>query len=95
MRRTLILTITLLLAALALGACAPGPTGGGVPGPYCDPATLVPPQLIEPNDGGIFVLYTSHLFWVDPEPTCEPEDYRPEVNTVSDFSGTMFGAIGG
>ena len=68
MRRNLILTIALLLAALALGACAPGPTGGGVPGPYCNPATLLPPQLIEPNDGGIFVLYTSHLFWPIPMP---------------------------
>ncbi len=92
MRRTLILTIALLLAALALGACAPGPTGGGVPGPYCDPSTLVPPQLIEPNDGGIFVLYTSHLFWAYPDATCEPEGYRAEVNTASDFSGTMIGA---
>ena len=95
MRRNLILTITLLLSALVLGACGPGPTGGGLPGTYCDSATLVAHLLTDPNDGGIFVLYTSHLFWVYPEPTCEPEDYRPEVSTVSDFSGTMFGAIGG
>ncbi len=63
-----------------------------MPGAYCDLATLVPPQLLEPNDGGIFVLYTSHLFWAYPDATCEPEGYRAEVNTASDFSGTMFGA---
>jgi len=92
LHRNLIILIALLLSALFLGACALGPTGGGVPGPYCGPTALVAPVLIEPNDGGNFVLFTSHLYWAYPDATCEPEGYRVEINTASDFSGTMLGA---
>lgn len=87
MRRNPILLFLLPLSVLLLGACA-----GGVTPAYCDPATLAPPLLTQPPDGGNYVLYTSHLLWSYPDGTCEPEGYKVEVNTASDFSGTTLGA---
>ena len=92
MHRNPIILIAISLSALFLGACTPGPAGGGGPVPYCDPSGLIAPILIKPHDGGNYVLYTSHLLWAYPDGTCQPEGYRAEVNTASDFSGTMFAA---
>jgi hypothetical protein len=86
--RTSFLTLAFLSLALCLGACG----GGATPSPYCDPATLLAPVLAYPNDGGGFIVGTTHLRWYYPSGYCDPEEYEAEVNTASDFSGTMYGA---
>ncbi len=85
-RRPIYLTCALFFAAF-LVAC-----GGGNQPQYCDPATLRAPILTYPFDGGQYVVYQTTMTWLYNDPACQPEGYRIEVDTVSDFSGSVLGA---
>ncbi len=87
MKHKLVILLAALFLMLMLAAC-----GGGNPPQYCNPNNLQPPVLTHPNDGGQYILYQSILTWHHPDPSCEPEGYRIEVDTVSDFSGNVYGA---
>jgi len=75
------------LLLLALAAC-----GGGTPQTYCDPATLVSVNLVQPMDGGLFILGSSELQWQYASADCNPEGYRAEISTDNTFATGVFGA---
>ncbi|MGD8604644.1 MAG: fibronectin type III domain-containing protein [Anaerolineales bacterium] len=66
--------------------------GGGTPEPYCDPASLASVNLVDPVDGGQFILGQSELQWAYASSTCDPEGYRAEVSTDSTFATGVLGA---
>ena len=87
MNHRLAFPLALLILAALLGAC-----GGGNQSQYCDPANLQAPILTYPFDGGQYVVYQTLMTWAYNDPACQPEGYHIEVDTVSDFSGSVLGA---
>jgi hypothetical protein len=87
MHRKYIVPLAALFLALMLGACE-----GGNQSQFCDPADLQPPVLNFPHDGGQFIPGQTIMTWYHQVQTCEPEGYRVEIDTVSNFSGNVFGA---
>lgn len=85
-RRIGLLLVTLLICFL-LAAC-----GGGNQPQYCSPNSLQAPVLTYPFDGGQYVVWQTLMTWVYPDANCNPEGYHIEVDTVSDFSGSVLGA---
>ena len=79
--------LAVLLVAFLLGAC-----GGGNPQQYCDPNNLLPPIPNFPHDGGQYIVGQTIMTWSYQDQTCNPEGYRIEVDTLSNFSGSVLGA---
>jgi hypothetical protein len=89
MNHKLVLPIAALFLIVLLTAC-----GGGNQSAYCDPNNLLPPVLTHPNDGGQYIINQTIMTWYHQDQTCEPEGYNIEVDTVSDFSGNVYGGTG-
>ncbi len=87
MNRRVIFPLSALFLTLMLGAC----NGGGQP-QYCDPANLRAPILTYPFDGGQYVVWQTTMTWIYNDPACQPEGYHIEVDTVSNFTGSVLGA---
>ena len=87
MHRKYVVIFVALFLALLLGSC-----GGGNQPQYCDPNNLHPPVLTFPHDGGQYILWQTVMTWYHQDQSCEPEGYRIQVDTVSDFSGNVYGA---
>ncbi|MCX6070846.1 MAG: hypothetical protein NTU91_08320 [Chloroflexi bacterium] len=97
MRRTIGLSLTLILLGIAIGACNKGtPTlttkGGGSGGlmPYCAPEDLQIPVMVTPADGENIEIAGLTFHWVYNTTDCIPEEFEIQVSqspTFDSYSG--------
>lgn len=92
MRRTILITLSLILLGAALGACDVTPKGGGSGGPMpaCAPGDIQIPVLVSPADGANIEIAGLTFHWVYNPTSCLPQEFEIQVSqspTFDSFSG--------
>ncbi|MCJ7676267.1 MAG: hypothetical protein MUO35_00925, partial [Anaerolineales bacterium] len=92
MRRSIILSLTLVLLGIAIAACGDTKKGGGPGGPlpYCPPGDLQIPVMFSPADGANIEIPGLTFHWVYNPAGCIPEEYQIQVSqspTFESYSG--------
>jgi hypothetical protein len=92
MRRFTILSLSLALMGIAIGACGDVTKGGGPGGPlpYCSPEDLQLPVMFAPADGVNIEMSGLTFRWVYNPAGCLPEEYQIQVSqspTFDSYSG--------
>ena len=91
-RRSIILSLTLVLLGIAIAACGDTKKGGGPGGPlpYCPPGDLQIPVMFSPADGENIEIPGLAFHWVYNPAGCIPEEYQIQVSqspTFESYSG--------
>ena len=92
MRRSIVLSLLVVVLGIAIGACGDTKKGGGPGGPlpYCSPEDLQIPVMFSPADGENIEIPGLTFRWVYNPAGCLPEEYQVQVSqspTFDSYSG--------